>query len=68
MFFNHTAKAVQLDIRDKDNKLIRPGDLFREIPPGSVIIARVTFHLWSMGNTLVRSLIAFDRLCSERSS
>ncbi|KZV60810.1 hypothetical protein PENSPDRAFT_693952 [Peniophora sp. CONT] len=57
LFVEHTAKAVQLDIRDKDNKLIPPGDLYREMPPDSFVIARVTFHLWVMGNSMSPTMV-----------
>lgn len=51
MFDLQKNKLVQLDIRDIDNKLIAPWDLYNKLRPGTVVLVVATLVTWIMHET-----------------
>ncbi|KAJ6584272.1 hypothetical protein B0H10DRAFT_1832881, partial [Mycena sp. CBHHK59/15] len=50
-FFAHVQnKLLQLDVRDalKSNKLIPPWDFYDRLKPGTLVLARVSLHIFNM--------------------
>lgn len=46
-YFKHVnAKLVQLDIRDEDDNLIPPWDMFDKLRPGTMVLIDATLVCW----------------------
>ena len=46
LFKQELTKLVQLDIRDSDNNLIPPWDMYDKLRPGTIVIIEGTLVCW----------------------
>ncbi|KAJ3823565.1 hypothetical protein F5880DRAFT_1506869, partial [Lentinula raphanica] len=51
-WFNHTnARAVQLNIRDPQGRLIRPDETYLWLAPGAIVLIHATMHIFKYKQT-----------------